>query len=238
MNHQGKNTTAMHYLLVGIQGIGEVRVARWFVEEGQRLRAKDPLVTLTLQSGGDGPSITLRVPREAGIAGAVVERIFCAPGARVTERDCLAVFTTTLVEAGRAIARLEDLGDLEQYPVVYADCVIASTSLSRKLLEGRFPGFARWYFRTHPLVPLLEMAGILAFVGLLALLAHSMLDALADLGSGPSPISTPWWDNLWFLLLPFFLGTLVFFILLVLHYLSLKRTSPLASGSKRRRGQR
>jgi hypothetical protein len=234
MNHRmGEQNITIHYLLVGVQGFGEVHVARWFVKEGQRLRAKDPLVTL--QSGVDGPMVTLRVTREDSIEGAVVERIFCAEGARVTERDCLAVFTASGTSAGRAISRLEDLGDLAQYPVVYVDYVIASTSLLRELLDRRFPGFARWYFKTYPLMPLIKMAGTLALLALGGLLTHSILDSLRDL-EGP-PV-TPWWDNLWLLLLPFFLGVLVCLALFVLRYLALKRISPRSPGATQRQVQR
>jgi H+/Cl- antiporter ClcA len=82
------------------------------------------------------------------------------------------------------------------------------------------------------------MAGTLAMVGLSALFAHSVLDSLRDLEGPPASTSTPWWDNLWLLLLPFFLGVLVFLALFLLRYLALRRISPLRRSSKRRQGQR
>jgi hypothetical protein len=51
--------------------------------------------------------------------------------------------------------------------------------------------------------------------------------------NGP-PTSTPWWDNLWLLLGPFFLGVLVVLVLGVLRWLALSRISPLARSSRRR----
>jgi len=237
MNHragEGKATATICYLLTGVQGIGEARVARWFVSQGQRLRANDPLVLL--QSGGDGPSITLRVSRQDSIAGSVVERIFCSEGARVTQSDCLAVFTASSDEIGWPIDRVEDLGDLGQYPVAYVDYVLASDSRSRELLDRLFPGYVRWYFQTYPLMPRLQMVGTLAILGLGALVMHSTLDLLAALNGETS--STPWWDNLWLVLSPFFLGTLVFLSLLVLRWLELSRVSQRRRTSRRRQAQK
>lgn len=234
MSQRMENVTAtIYYLLQGVPWPDGVHVARWFVEQGSPLRAHDPLVTL--QCGVKGPAITLCVPRGEHLEGAVVERILCAEGRQVSESDCLAVLRASGVEVARALGALEDLGDLAQYPVAYVDSVIGFSSTLR-WLDRQFPGVARWYFRTYPLVPLLKMAGFLAVLALGALFTHQQLDALAALQGPAGGSGTPWWDSGWLLLVPFSLGALVWITLIILGYLS--RWKPLRSSAGQRTGRR
>jgi hypothetical protein len=219
---EGQATTTIHYLLGGVPGFAEARVVRWFVEEGQRLRANDPLVQL--QDVGSGLSVTLRVCRRESIAGAVVERISCTEGATVAPSEWLAVFTSSGDEAGWVIDQVEDLRDPARYPVASVDFVPVPDSLTWKQLNRLVPGYARWYFQAYPLVQLLRMAAMVAFLGLAGLFLHSAQDLLLVLSR--STTGRPWWDSLWLDLSPFFLGVLVFLILLALYLFEISGLLP------------
>lgn len=218
-----QTTTTIHYLLGGVPGFAEARIVRWFVTQGQRLRANDPLVLL--QDVGSGLSVTLRVCRRESIAGAVVERIISAEGTTVAQSEWLAVFTSSGDEAGRVIDQVEDLGDPARYPVASVDFVPVPDSLTWRQLNRLVPDYARWYFQTYPLVQLLRMAAVVAILGLAGLFMHSAQDLLLVVLSRATT-GTPWWDSLWLDLAPCFLGALVFLILLALYLLEISGLLP------------
>ncbi len=216
---QTQFTTTFHLAA----GIDETSVAHWFVGEGERVRGSAPLVTLHHQTGA---AFTLRTPSASLLNGATIQRILLHEGSSVSASDVLAVLTKTTIEAGRAI---EQVGVGAREPEESATCaemgvdlVFTSSSLARDLLFERFPRFRRFYFRTYPLLPLLDL-GCFTIIAILSALWLNR--QFAHLSGTPASPGQGGWSLLIALasFIPVAIGILAAVALIALRQFSLRR---------------
>jgi hypothetical protein len=150
---QTAQTTTIHLLAE----VENTSVAFWFVKEGERVRERDPLVTLRHPSGA---SFTVLVPKGSVLDGAILLQRLLSVGSPVSRNAVLMILTSTTIEAGRAIVPLGQPGpeasrqDDERGAV---DLVFVSSSLPRDLLFSLAPWCRRLYFRNYRLLGWLEL---------------------------------------------------------------------------------
>ncbi len=188
-------------------GVDDASVAYWFVKEGERVRERDPLVTLRHPSGA---SFTLRVPRGSALDGAILQQRLLPVGSPVSQNAVLMVLTSTTIEAGRAIVPLREPGQeasIEEDERGVA-LVFVTSSLPRDLLFRLAPGFRRLYFRNYLPMGWLELAAftVLMIAGIL-LVSHLTAQISAE---GEPSKQTGWsWFGALSPFIPFLVGALL-----------------------------
>jgi len=187
--------------------VDDTIVAYWFVKEGERVRERDPLVTLRHPSG---VSFTAQIPKGSALDGAILRRRLLPVGAPVSRTDVLMVLTSTTIEAGRAVVPLDEPGQEasreEDERVV--DLVFLYSSIPRDLLFRLAPGFRAFYFRNSRLLGWLELATLPLILVAGTLLASHLTAQIS--GAGAHSDQTGWsWLGALSPLIPFLVGALL-----------------------------
>lgn len=230
---QTAQTTTIHITAE----VDNTSVAFWFVKEGERVRERDPLVTLRHPSG---VSFTVLVPKGSVLDGAILRQRRLAVGSPVTRNDVLMVLTCTTIEAGRALVPLDEPEASREDAERQVDLVFVGSSLPRDLLFSLAPGFRRLYFRNYRLLGWLELAAfpVILVAGTL-LVSH----LTAQFPGAAAPADQAGWSWLGALspLIPFLVGALLALALIGLRqgimrwqYLKLGGGRPYRAGRKNR----